>query len=81
VTGEAKRTVEIRYTNHRGKTSLRQIEPARIWFGTSHWHEGAQWFLDAFDVGKGDFRSFALRSITEWRPAMIQSGSESVQGK
>jgi predicted DNA-binding transcriptional regulator YafY len=56
----------IIYTNYRGETSVRHVLPGRIWFGESDWHDGEQWFLEAFDVEKNGERSFALKDVRCW---------------
>jgi predicted DNA-binding transcriptional regulator YafY len=61
--------VEIRYTNHRGEIAVRRILPFHIWFGKSPYHDGEQWFLDAVDLDKNQLRGFAMKDISEWRPA------------
>lgn len=58
--------VAIHYTNHRGETRIRIICPMKIWHGVSPYHEGAQWFLDAFDIDNQVVRSFAMRDIHAW---------------
>jgi hypothetical protein len=55
--------VVLRYTNHRGVTTLRTIVPLRVWFGVTAWHPKPQWFLDAVDVDKHAERSFALEAF------------------
>lgn len=52
------------YRNWRGQVSVRTVRPENIWFGVSEWHPGAQWFLRAVDVEKGELRDFALLDIT-----------------
>lgn len=61
--------VVIDYTNWRGERGTRMIQPTRIWYGESEWHDGVQWFLDAEDVVKMQTRSFAMRDIHGWRDA------------
>jgi predicted DNA-binding transcriptional regulator YafY len=58
--------VTVTYRNYRGETAERSIIPIRIWFGSTEWHPGEQWFLDAFDVNKNAVRSLALRDILDW---------------
>lgn len=58
--------VSIVYTNYRGETNLRVIEPHRMWYGSTEWHPEAQWLLDALDVDKGAERTFAMRDIRVW---------------
>lgn len=58
--------VRIVYTNWRGETAPRTIIPRDLTFGATSWHPEPQWLLDAWDVGKGAERTFALRDIREW---------------
>jgi predicted DNA-binding transcriptional regulator YafY len=60
------RQVRIDYTNWRGVRTVRRIEPRGIWFGTSRFHVGEQWFLSALDVEKQEVRDFALTSLHAW---------------
>ena len=62
----ASRIVTLDYTNHRGVRRLRRVTPERIWFGTSPYHPGDQWFLHARDEETGEGRDFALDSIHAW---------------
>lgn len=62
-------TVSIVYTNHRGETATRRVNPHRLWFGSSPWHSGEQWFLDAYDFDRLETRTFAMKDITAWAPA------------
>jgi predicted DNA-binding transcriptional regulator YafY len=63
--------VVIDYTNHRGERGKRVIEPLpeHIGFGRNDYHTEPQWLLDAFDVGKGEMRTFAMKDIHSWEPA------------
>lgn len=61
-------TVLLDYTNHRGERATRIVLPVDLRFGTSPYHDGAQWFLEAYDVAKGADRSFAMRDIHSWKP-------------
>lgn len=63
---DSQKTVKIKYTNYRGETGVREIEPIQIWFGATEWHPELQWLLDAFDIEKGAQRSFAVKDISEW---------------
>lgn len=56
-------TIEIDYTNYRGRRGTRRIEPQRIWFGSTDYHREPQWLMDAFDLGRAAIRTFALRDI------------------
>jgi predicted DNA-binding transcriptional regulator YafY len=61
--------VQIDYTNHAGVRQLREIEPHQVRFSNSKWHRDRQWLLDAYDVGKGAARTFAMADIHDWQPA------------
>lgn len=58
--------VKICYTNYRGETSIREIVPVRIWFGSTEWHPEEGWLLEAFDIEKKANRSFAMKDIKSW---------------
>ena len=65
--------IRILYTNWRGETSVRRIVPwnsaggnKAMWFGTTDWHPGPQWFVSAYDLDKEDFRDFAQADILAW---------------
>jgi predicted DNA-binding transcriptional regulator YafY len=63
--------VVIDYTNHRGDRSTRRIIPdpdQPLWFGVTEFHPEYQWLLDAFDVDKGQDRTFAMKDIHSWTP-------------
>lgn len=59
-------TVEILYTNWKGETRKRAILPISIEFKATEWHKEEQWILNAFDIEKGEDRSFAMADIKEW---------------
>lgn len=48
------------YRNYKGEVQWRIILPIEIWYGSTEWHKGDQWFLKAFDPQKGEQRDFAL---------------------
>jgi hypothetical protein len=57
------KTMTVLYTNWRGETAKRDIEPLRIWWGNTEWHPDNQWMMEAKDVEKGVMRDFALRDM------------------
>lgn len=59
--------VTILYTNHRGERRERRITPHGLYYGTSAWHEKEQWLLDAYDLEKGEKRTFAMEQIHSWK--------------
>lgn len=59
--------VFFEYRNHRGVHSARHVAPVKVWFGVSPYHDGPQWFLQAFDLDKGSAtRDFAMKDISHW---------------
>lgn len=58
--------VNILYTNWRGITSVRTIKPERIVWKSTEWHKEPQWLLDAFDIDRDAFRTFAMKDIKSW---------------
>lgn len=63
---DKKERVQILYTNWRGETTSRTIEPIKIWFGSTQWHKDEQWFITAIDTERNVERDFALKDIKEW---------------
>ncbi|KUM86081.1 MULTISPECIES: hypothetical protein [Streptomyces] len=61
--------VRILYINYRGEKGWRHIQPLKIWFGSTDWHPGKQWLMDAIDLDKQVERSFALKDIQAWDEA------------
>lgn len=62
--------VTFTYTNYRGETAVRHVQPLAIRFGPTQWHPEAQWILDAKDMDKdGAVRSFAMKDIRDWQPS------------
>ena len=59
-------TGRIVYKNHRGEIGTRCILPRKVWWGTSEYHEGAQWFLKAWCEDRKDYRDFAMKDIMKW---------------
>lgn len=55
--------VTLTYTNWKGKTGERTIEPKDLWFGITEWHTEPQWFIRALDCQKGELRDFALKEF------------------
>jgi predicted DNA-binding transcriptional regulator YafY len=59
--------IAIFYQNYRGEKTWRNIVPSRMWYGETIWHPAEQWFLDAFDLDRDCFRTFAIADIAEWQ--------------
>ncbi|MCA9347509.1 reverse transcriptase-like protein [Candidatus Saccharibacteria bacterium] len=60
---QKQKSIKITYKNHRGEIDDREVTPVNIWFGSTEWHSGEQWFLKAYDFSKGAERDFALADI------------------
>jgi len=59
--------VIISYTNYKGISSVRNIIPKEIYFGSNQWHKEPQWLLKAFDLDKNADRNFAMADIHSWQ--------------
>ena len=59
--------VEIDYTNHKGKRSIRLIRPMRLWFGSTAFHPIAGWHCESFDLQKMETRDFAMDNVHSWK--------------
>lgn len=55
--------LKFNYTNYRGETRLRNVEPQDIWFGKNKYHPEKQWFLRAYDTDKKAWRDFSFKDI------------------
>lgn len=72
---DLRQEVLIDYTNWQHKRSMRRIRPLRLVFENNEWHPETQWLLEAFDVGRGEVRTFALAKIHSWAAPHGQSAS------
>lgn len=57
------RVIQFEYTNHRGETAIRTIEPTEIYFGSNEYYPEKQWLLRGYDLNKDNFRTFALTKM------------------
>ncbi len=64
---EEEKIIEICYTNWRGETDQRKIQPLRLIFDQNQWHQEKQWLLEAIDLGKNAVRFFAVKDIHDWK--------------
>jgi len=58
--------VKILYTNYRGETSVRNILPKKLYFGSTEYHKDEQWLLLADDLDKNEERTFAMKDVNSW---------------
>lgn len=56
--------IHFRYTNHKLETESRRARIMSVWYGTSEYHQGEQWFLMARDLDRDAIRNFAMRDMT-----------------
>jgi len=54
------KVVRFSYTNYKGVTSMRTVEPIAISFGSTEFHPDRQWLMKGYDLDKQDYRVFAL---------------------
>ena len=62
------RTVSILYTNWRGETGWRWVQPKEIVFlpEGNEWHPHPGYYLQAYDLDKQEDRTFRMADIKEW---------------
>jgi hypothetical protein len=60
VAGQALR---FRYTNYRGVTSVREVRPVYVRWGTSDYYPEPGWLMKALDFDRGEFREFSMASM------------------
>ncbi|QGZ16235.1 hypothetical protein Hena1_00590 [Erwinia phage Hena1] len=53
------------YKNYRGEYGHRTVQDPKWRFGSTEYHKQPQWLIEAFDVEKQDFRTFAAADIVE----------------
>jgi predicted DNA-binding transcriptional regulator YafY len=61
--------VEFTYTNWKGETRQRQATLMNFFIGSNEWHKGLQWLVRGWDLEKKDYRTFALKDITNIKRA------------
>lgn len=49
------------YTNYRGETAVRHVQPIKLFWGNTEYHTEMQWILHGYDLNKDATRDFALR--------------------
>jgi len=68
----------FRYTNYKMETENRRVMAVSIWFGSSQYHQGKQWFLKARDLDRDALRDFAMRDMSD---VTVRSMSSIVEAK
>ena len=57
-------TVAFRYINWNGEESERRVLVEYIYYGSTHYHEEQQWLCHGFDLDKMEWRTFAMKDIS-----------------
>ena len=57
-------TLRFRYINHAGKTAVRNVISPTLFWGVSDFYPEPQWLLNAFDIDKQAWRTFAVAAVT-----------------
>lgn len=66
------KVVVFTYTNHRGETATRRVQPIEIKFAKHEpWHLTEQWLLFAFCLDRQEVRSFSLLTIKDMTPLVF----------
>lgn len=63
---DKEKIVKLLYKNWKGETKVRTVQPIEIWFGSTEYHEGEQWFMKVYDLDKNDYRDYAVNDIEKW---------------
>lgn len=75
-----RKAVTLDYTNWKGERDLRHVIPLGLWYGVSPFHEqdGEQYYIRAFDLGRGAYRDFSLKSVHSATPYVCPPGENPV---
>lgn len=57
--------LNFRYTNYKMQTEQRKARVMSVWYGTSEYHQGEQWFMMAYDMDRESIRNFAMRDMSD----------------
>lgn len=58
--------IRVKYKNWKGEVAARTIIPLSIFYGSTEYHKEGQWLLKVWDMGKEDYRTYAVKDILEW---------------
>lgn len=61
--------VSFTYKNYKGEVAERTIYGERVWWGKTEYHPEPQWLLDGWDYARDAHRTFAMKDMTNIRPA------------
>lgn len=56
--------IKVEYKNWRGETRERLIQPIKIWYGSTFYHQDEQWLMTAYDCEDwSKEKDFALKDM------------------
>jgi len=58
--------IKVKYKNYQGITSIRNIIPQNIYYGSTDYHKEDQWLLEVWDIEKDALRTYAVMDIIEF---------------
>lgn len=61
MTTDWQKPIKFKYTNYKGLTSIRTVEPVSVIWSHNVWHPKDQWMLHGYDHDKKAMRTFALK--------------------
>lgn len=64
--------VTFTYTNWKGDVSVRRVIPTHIYYGHTAYHTEDQWLMPAYDLEKKEWRTFAVKDISDWKSVPLQ---------
>lgn len=56
-------TISFDYINYRGEDSARNARVTNVYIGSTEYHTGEQWLVDAIDLDKDEWRVFAAKDM------------------
>lgn len=71
--------IQVKYTNWKGNTRVRTIEPLDLWWGSTEYHKEEQFLLSAVDVETQEVKDFALKDC-DFRGNFIREWSQGSSG-
>jgi 8-oxo-dGTP pyrophosphatase MutT (NUDIX family) len=66
------KTLKFEYTNYKGETRIREVEPLGIKFDSTPYNKDPEWLLEAMDVQKKENSLFTLTNIQRMMDDSVQ---------
>lgn len=64
--------IKFKYTNWKGKTSIRNVIVTGLIYGSNDWHKEVQLFVEGYDLDKKENRTYAVKDISDLK--LIKKG-------